>query len=244
MSGNDEKTDPIIEGENLAEEIDVVLTPEKSEEIVNDVFTLELPDVTPESTEYLDSAPSATVEADGGDTLGDSVGVVDDAVERVRGTLDDKGVAFDPALHSYPPEKTAGGKWRRIPKAQREGIPEAQQIPPNAANRMEAQKMAFLYAGSHTIFFGAKGGAINPDEILPLVDATERYFNENGVIKTPPALDLALSAGVYSLTVSQRPSNVEKTAAFFSKIKGWFKSLKKPKLNSRKVEAEKGDDSA
>lgn len=211
-----------------------VETPESDDDTSADIFEFELPEVTPTDTDYSDIDGTATPAP--GDVSPDATGEggpgPGDDAEKHRGTLDDKGGAFDPALHAIPPEKTPSGRWKRIPKALRDKSKNSDEpkIEPNATSRMEAQKIAILYGTLHTIPFGA-GGAITREEILPLVDSVERYFNEHGIIQTPPGIDLALSMAVYSMAVAQRSTNLEKVAALFARMKNWFSSFRKKKAD-------------
>lgn len=198
----------------------------------DDIFAFSLPPVTETDTGYIDESATASPEA------GDSAGELEpDTGEAYRGMLDDKGVGFDPSIHSAPPEKTPSGRWKRIPKREREQRDgnETTKIEPNAAAAIEAQKMASLYGALHAIPFGS-GAVIEKTEIIILADSIERYFNANGITQTPPGLDVALSAGLYSLGVSQRPSNVEKTTAYMKRAAAWFKVLFQRKKSKPKTE--------
>lgn len=168
-----------------------------------------------------------------------------DDPESARGLLDDKGAAFDPSLHVYPPEKTAGGKWRRIPKRQREAQQESGEIAePNSANRMEAQKAASIYASLHAVPF--------PDDFKPtaesfamLTDAIEQYYNENGAIELPADLNLGLVMAQYTAEIAQRESNIEKVKRWGRAAWGFVSGSKKRKQKDvAKSEAKRAQDAA
>lgn len=215
-----------------------------------DIFAFDLPPVTETETGYLDDEPEASDE-EAGEMSHDRPGIDGESEagaaaqperitgEEYRGTLDEKGGAFDPALHSSPPEKTPSGRWKRIPKALREaGIKKPGSddiIEPNASARLEAQKMALLYGTLHTIPFGAAGAPIK-EEVLPLVDSIESFFNTHGIVKSPPGIDLALSMFVYSAGVAQRPTTIEKTRLYMATAIAWFKDKFKGKKPKPKTE--------
>lgn len=184
----------------------------------DDIFDFTLPPVTETDTGYIDGEASASALDEGQDEA-----LTAPDPDKYRGMLDDKCGEFDPSLHVAPPEKTPSGRWKRIPKRERkkrDGNAD-EKIEPNAEAKQEAQKMALIYGALHSIPYGA-GGAIEKTEIVVLADSIERYFNANGITQTPPSLDVILSAGLYSLGVSQRPSNIEKTKAYFARLKKWF----------------------
>lgn len=201
----------------------------------DDFFEMALPPVTQEEGGYIDDEPEPEEPQQNDNNLREDF---TPAIEEYRGVKDEKGNPFDPALHVFPPEKTAGGKWRRIPKKERdqrlatgqtsEGVdaPES-----NAGNRLDAQKMAALYAGVHSTIYGAENARPNPVYFNDLTDSIEQYFNEHGSIELPASVQLVMSAGLYSHEISTRESNIQKTrnliGGILGKIKGMFKRKEK-----------------
>jgi len=191
-----------------------------------DFLKFELPSES-EQTVYHDDVETEIINDD--NESGDEY-----SANEYRGLLDEKGAPFDPSLHKSPPEKTAGGKWKRIPKREREQTQESGEIPEaNATNRMEAQKAALVYAGLH--------GAIFPQDCKPssehlnmLTDSIEQYFNENGAIEMPAGLNVALAMGMYSQEIATRPTN-------FEKLKKWGKSLSEKWRDKRERNPTKKD---
>ncbi|MEG9862954.1 MAG: hypothetical protein V6Z82_06975 [Flavobacteriales bacterium] len=218
-----------------------------SQGTADDFFEMALPPVTQEEGGYIDDEPEPEPE-DPSKNDNDLREDYTPAIEEYRGVKDEKGNPFDPALHVFPPEKTAGGKWRRIPKKERdkrlttgqtsEGIeaPES-----NASNRLDAQKMAAMYAGLHSSIYGVENARPNPAYFNDLTDSIEQYFNEHGSIELPASVQLIMSAGLYSHEISTRESNIQKTrnliGGIFGKIKGLFKRKEK-KVDELKKNAE------
>lgn len=148
-------------------------------------------------------------------------------VDEFRGLLDDKGVQFDPALHLQPPEKTRTGRWKKIPKAQREA---GETVEPNAAFRKQAQNFANLYGSLHVTVFGSDG-QIDKQALAPLVDSLENYFIEEGLSELSPKAQVILGAFNYSSVICSRKPNAEKLKRWFApvidKVKNVFSRKKK-----------------
>ncbi len=169
----------------------------------------------------------------------DTFKVDQDASTEYRGMLDAKGVSFDPTIHIAPPEKTPSGRWKRIPKNQREKISSGDvEIEPNASNRMEAQKAALMYAGLHGLIF-PEDCAPNPGNLNNLIDSVEQYYNENGAIELPAGLNLTIAAGMYSQEVAVRPSNLRKVKTWIGKVSNKFKDSRNKKPSKKEAELKK-----
>lgn len=213
----------------------------------DDFFEMVLPEVTEQKDDYIeDDAPQSEDEEvrPEGDDNREDIPENDDkhAAEKVRGTLDKKGAAFDPALHKFPPEQTPAGKWRRIPKSEREKMtsaPDDEKVESNASNRLEAQKMVQLYATLHAPLWGVENVTPSQPHYLSLVDAVETYFNENGSIELPSSLSLILSAGSYTSEIATRKSNMERSKALLKKMINPFKKLFAKKDKSKEAEKAK-----
>lgn len=196
----------------------------------SDPLAFTLPDVSETAGDFVDDPEPETGgfdvsgEYQPGETSDNNPG------EDYRGTPDDKGYPYDPAIHSYPPEKTGKlGKWKKKPKAQQSkgGDNEPQH---NASYRKQAAQYAALYAHAHVSLFG-KDGTIDREAIVPLVDSLEQYFIENGNKDLPPGVAVGLSAFNYSATIASRPPNKEKVIKWFGGVVSFIKGLfgkKKP----------------
>lgn len=199
------------------------------EETKNSFLDMELPPVS-EKIVYHDDDKGEII--DGSDGESDNHNFDESTEEQTneyRGLKDDKGVAFDPSLHSTPPEKTPSGRWKKIPKREREKLAgSGVDIEPNATNRMEAQKAASIYASLHGLPFPSDC-APNPDNFKMLTDSIEQYYNENGAIELSAGLNLLLSCGMYSQEVATRPTNFDKVKGWFKKGGDWFKKRKDKK---------------
>lgn len=201
----------------------------------------ELPPVTETSNDFIgaDVDPDASPDLD---TVSEA-----DAAERYRGTLDDKGNPYDPAVHDYPPQKTGKlKKWKRKPKDKRlnDGEVSANEPMSNAAYRGEAEKLARVYGNLHLFPFGNAGAIKSIDDLLPLVDDLERYFLEKGHKEIDPTYAVLISAANYSIDVCRREPNAEKLkrwfAPLFTKIKSWFnKEPKKTDTTKREVKPDR-----
>lgn len=144
--------------------------------------------------------------------------------EKHRGALDDKGQAYDPLLHCYPPEKTGKfGKWKKLPKKQTQQKA-VDSVKSNASYRGEAQKYAQLFAQLHMIPFGDAGALKNKDDLIPLIDDLERYMLENGHSEISAGWSVLLSSSLYSVSVCQREPNKVKLKKWFG---GYWSSIKK-----------------
>jgi hypothetical protein len=162
--------------------------------------------------------------------------------DKYRGMLDSSGNSYDPERHLYPPEKTRTGRWRKLPRAQlAQKAAEGGEAPgETAANiRGEAQKLATLYATAHLIPFGS-GGAIKSPELVPLIDAYERFMLVHGVIETPPGLDAALTSFTYSATVAQRPGNIERVKNWGGRLWQWIQEKRTGRKRKPKKPADTG----
>lgn len=193
---------------------------------LSQLFGQELPPVSEQSSDYIDTPEESEdpAEIPGDDADHDQTGP-----ESARGTLDKKGGAFDPAIHRYPPELTPGGKWKKRPRKElEEGAKDkntGEKIEGNHRTRLEAQKVASLYAATHVAIFGQDGFA-TPEQQAMLVDGFENYFHHNGAVEIPPGLDLALVCGTYSTQIATRKNNWEKCKKFFGGLKDWYKKRK------------------
>ena len=186
---------------------------------------------------YHDDDKGETVSDTPEEAKTDTFEVDQTASTEYRGMLDDKGVSFDPTIHTAPPEKTPSGRWKRIPKNQREKISSGDvEIEPNASNRKEAQKAALMYASLHGLIF-PEDCAPNPDNLTSLIDSVEQYYNENGAIELPAGVNLAMAAGMYSQEIATRPTNLQKVKNWISKVVTKAKE-KRNKIPTKK-EAEK-----
>lgn len=155
--------------------------------------------------------------------------------DAVRGTPDDKGKPFDPTLHVFPPEKTATGRWKKIPKSERPERSDAEQMAtPNAAYRREAAKVATMYAQLHTLALGPDAGILSEQDLVPMIDAWEAKYNEDGLKQMSPNLQIALTSFLYTLGVTQRPTIKERLTNL------WYKLRKKKK--PQKPEKAKADE--
>lgn len=180
----------------------------------NDLLAQTLPPVSGEDTGFKDEPENETPEQS---ETGESVEYNEiDEAEKYRGTPDDKGKPYDPMIHVFPPEKTATGRWKKIPKSKL--ADKVKETEPNISYRREAEKMANLYAAIHQIPFGNDGKPTSRDDLLPLVDSWERYMMENGKTEIPAGLDLAITSGLYTFEICQREPNRKK-------LKDWFAPL-------------------
>lgn len=161
--------------------------------------------------------------------------------EKYRGQLDGHGNLYNPERHRYPPEQTATGRWRKHPRKTLEAkaLDGPDETP--ADIRAEAQKLAMLYGSLHLIPFGA-GGAVKSAELVPLIDAYERYMMAHGAVHTPPSLDAVLSSIAYSATVSQRPANTGKLKNWTARLWVWIQGKRTGR--KRKPQKSKARESA
>lgn len=198
---------------------------EHLEDTANDsILTMELPPVSDIDESY-ESAPEPEPEAET-PLVNSTKEETESAADKLRGALDDKGQAYDPAVHSFPAEKTPTGKWKKVSKAKLAEKP-AEEIAEqsNAAVRLEAQKAAMLYAGIHQGVFGAENGKpSNPAYVAMLIDSFERYMLENGVTKMPAGADALLTMGMFSIDVATKPRNAQKVKGWFSGSFKWIKN--------------------
>lgn len=137
------------------------------------------------------------------------------APDSYRGTLDEKGKEFDPSLHRYPPELTATGRWRKLPKNEQRRAPDEQLDTNNAAYLREGEKMARLYADLHQIPFGPDGGLLDKSDLLQMRDAWAAKYAEDGLQQMAPIWQIILSSGLYTLGVVQRPTIWERVRAWY-----------------------------
>lgn len=186
----------------------------------DDLLKMDLPPVTEKVDDFNDSAET---EQTGESEQTPEVNA--DEVNAARGTLDDKGGAFDPALHVYPPEKTPGGKWKKKPKAKMPrsdaGAAQAQQTP-NSTYRREAEALATNYALVHQLAFGEEAGIKSMADLLPMVSAWEAYFAKKGVREIPPEVAVFITHSAYSMGIVKRPGVAEKFASMMAPIKKFF----------------------
>lgn len=178
------------------------------------IFSFELPAVSDTDESFnasQSSTDSITLEDDETSALNtetDETGEIPNADEtseadKVRGTLSSKSDSFDPSIHHFPPSETKTGKWRK--KSKKRGADESEVIQPNIVYRAIAQDAAMVYANGHIPILGMDAGINNKDELLPLIDSIEAYYNANpDAIKPSPGLLVAMSAVNYSYSVTQR----------------------------------------
>lgn len=187
----------------------------KPERVGDNLLAFDTPEVTEQAGDFIEPETPAEPQR-----------ATEPTLEDYRGQLDDKGNAFDPLIHDYPPTQTPTGRWKKRPKNK-----PAPELPPgqdellaNAKYRAEAEKMALLYGNLHRIPFG-ENGKIEPQAISPLIDDIERYMMENGHTQISPKWAVLLSASMYSLTICQRPTNKEKVLKWLSPVTGYIKNL-------------------
>ncbi len=157
--------------------------------------------------------------------------------ERSRGIKDDKGREYDPSLHVFPPEKTASGIWKKIPKSQRVVNDSGEVILPtqsNASIKRQAEKVAGWYDNLHLMLFGAEAKATN-EQLADLSKSFESYLQESGGIELPPYLDVLFTCVTHSTEVVKRPSVFERLQGRLAcwTIKRQFKKLLKEKKISQ-----------
>lgn len=193
----------------------------------DDLLKMDLPPVTEKVDDFNDSAETEqTGESE------QSPDISADEVNAARGTLDDKGGAFDPAIHIFPPEKTPGGKWKKKPKAKMPrsdaGAAHAQNTP-NASFRREAEAVATNYALLHQLAFGEEAGIKSMSDILPMASAWEAYFAKHGVKEMPPSVAIFITHAAYSMGIVKRPGVAEKFASMLASVKKFlgFKTKEK-----------------
>lgn len=206
-------------------------------------FVFTLPPVTDTSEDYADADEArAAIEGEGEDASGIKVNTApsdppqppEGDPEKYRGQLDQHGNVYNPERHRYPPEKTATGRWRKHPRKTLEAKTlDGPDVTP-ADIRAEAQKLAMLYGSLHLIPFGADG-AVKAPELVPLIDAYERYMMAHGAVHTPPSLDAVLSSAAYTAGVAQRPGNIDKAKNWTARAWAWVKE----KSTGRKSKAKK-----
>lgn len=149
---------------------------------------------------------------------------------KYSGQLSTKGEKFDPFKHQCPPNETAGGKWQRKLKKQREewNLTSDKPAPKISADlQQQARNVASTYAETHRLVFGEHGGILNPEDIAPLAQAWEEYLaaNPDSAINIPPELKVALCSINYTVAVAQREENIEKTRGWMGSVKSTFKKL-------------------
>lgn len=209
---------------------DPITKPIVKEETKNPFLDMELPPVS-EQVVYHDDDKGEIIDSSDREPDNHNFDELDaEKANDYRGLKDDKGVAFDPSLHSAPPEKTPSGRWKKIPKREREKRTEnGEQIECNASNRMEAQKAASIYASLHGIPFPTDC-APNPDNFKMLTDSIEQYYNENGAVEMSAGLNLLLSCGMYTQEVATRQTNLDKVKGWFKKCSAWAKNRRDKKV--------------
>lgn len=178
----------------------------------DDLLNQELPAVTDTSDDFIQD-DIETPSADFNETT---------EAEKYRGNPDGKGKPYDPLIHFYPPEQTATGRWKKLPKSETQK--KASETESNAGYRNEAQKLALLWAQLHQIPFGAHGALDNMNSLIPMIDDLERYMLENGKTDIPAGLSVLISTSLYSLGVCQREPNAAKLKRWFSPSWNWIRS--------------------
>lgn len=116
---------------------------------------------------------------------------------------------FDPALHVYPPEKTARGTWRKLRRGQANNLdalnPSPSEFDDAAAESQPGESPAQAAENVCATFFAIApallGGEWEPttEERAAVQTALTRYYAANGSIDLPPGLALILAVGTYAL---------------------------------------------
>ena len=188
------------------------------------LLQFDLPPVTEQSTGYIDDDPIDNVSPDSGhetESIESPIGDSENA-EKMRGALDDKGHAYDPAIHTYPPEKTGKlGKWKRKPKGQQG---ESGEVKSEAAYQLAAQRYAELYGNTHVTIWGHEAGIETPEHLKPLCDSIKSYLEAEGYSEINPKLAIGLSAFNYTMSILQRPTVWEQLTKQMTPVVKWVKS--------------------
>lgn len=187
------------------------ITIEQARERVTKPLT-NLPDLPNETDQQNDF-----IGGDVGEVMEDSELSKEQKIDKLRGTLSDKGEPWDPELHSWPPNQTQAGAWKKRRK-RKSGESEGQ---PNAEFRAAAQNAAILYANINYIALGE--GAEIDQQVLPMVvDGFETYYKEKGIQEIPAWASVVLGCANYSFTVATKPKPKERVKGWFGKLKSLF----------------------
>jgi hypothetical protein len=226
-------------------------------------LSVELPEVTDTSTDYHDDEFLQTSEndAEASDTESPEAGALSDSDEssqspdsgtqytaeddreKWRGVEDDKGKPYDPSQHIYPPEKTATGRWKKIPKSQRVKNDEGKEVLPTHSNitcRRDAEKAARFYDTIHCVIFGKDGKATKEQETA-LTDSFEKYFQENGALDLPPSVELGMTCLDHTTEIIKRPSIFERVQMWGVKLYLKFKGVKLEKVAEQNKDENQGE---
>ena len=148
--------------------------------------------------------------------------------EKSRGIKDEKGKPFDPSMHNFPPEKTASGIWKKLPKSKREKVdPEnGKTILPADTNikcLRDAEKSARFYDTAHVMLFGAEAKG-DKNQISALTESFEKFYQENGAVEIPAHWELAITCLDHTTEIIKRPTIFERVQLgaikLYMKIKG------------------------
>lgn len=140
--------------------------------------------------------------------------------EQVRGTLSRNGEPYDPSVHVYPPrENKKTGDWR---KRKHSGETRGGDIPtppaaPNAEYRKAAQESAEMYATLHEMLLGKDAAPESADDLVPMTNAWERYYQANGMPERSPGMSVLIASVGYTHGILRRP-------AFWPRVKEWATS--------------------
>jgi len=190
--------------------------------ITDDITSMpDLPDVSQKDDSFVGETEH---------TDGDEQDPVD--TEKHRGTLSTCGDVYDPSLHTYPPKETITGKWRKQGGRGKGKKSDGAPLSPNADYRQAATQTAMLYAQLNRAVMG-DGAEIVRDEVVPMIDAWETYYNANGLRELPPWLAVTLASGMYSYSVATRPKVKNRVAGFFLKLAVAIKLIKPKKQETR-----------
>jgi hypothetical protein len=132
---------------------------------------------------------------------------------------------FDPAIHIYPPQRTARNTWRKLrPGQKNENLPSTGNVGADVASAVTSAGAAENVCAA---FFGIAPALLNratdvdwsptPEERTAVVDALTRYFDAHGSIDIPPGVALILAVGTYALP---RAMQLERVQALYGKLLG------------------------
>lgn len=219
----------------------------------NNMLAFALPDVTEAGDGFISDEPESG-ETDSNHTTAEDMRASADTLnagppkaEASRGRISSGGDIYDPAIHVYPPSETAKTKkWRKKSKSKVEQETRPGDVDVSAAIRTDAENWAYMYGGAHTLIYGPEGGAISkPEQLIPLMDALERCFQQNGTVPMRPEVQAVIAAGGYTMRVANREQNKARTAEILASVKnvyaatvGRFANFVAVKLKLRKPKTE------
>lgn len=151
--------------------------------------------------------------------------------ESVRGTLSRKGEPYDPSVHVYPPrENKKSGEWRKRKHSgeTKGGDIHAPPAAPNAEYRKAAQESAEMYATLHELILGKEAAPESADDLVPMTNAWERYYQANGMPERSPGMSVALAMVGYTHGILRRPAFWPRVKEWATKSLIWLKILKAP----------------